>query len=672
MRGLLARERSARHDLAGREAELARLNERLAEDSRRDPLTGLLNRRALATDLPARSEAGPAVAVALCDVDRFKSYNDRLGHLAGDQALRALAATVQGALRGDDAAYRFGGEELLLVLAHARRRDRAVRRRAHPRAVADAALPHPDGLGGVLTVSIGVAFGTGDPAALLAEADSALYEAKAGGRNRVVGPSRSMAPRQPARRRSELIDEPVLRHLRGVLAIGRAAATGRGAQAVAEALAQTIRSELRFETVAVNFRDRSRDESETVLVLGDEAARAAIEGTGAPWKDWAPLVQPRHERCGALWLPAGAHDFTDDPTVWISPAPVAPALDAWQPEDMLLLPLRASTGELFGLVSVDNPRSGRRPDDAEITVLMAVADHAAVALEHIHREHALADASHELPEHRLAAVMLLAETLDLRDAGTSRHSLTVGGFARDIAKALGLPSERVERIRAAGVLHDLGKLGIADAILHKPGPLDEDEWREMKRHPEIGARILDHSGLADIAVLGQGAPRAHRRPRLPARPGGRGDPARGPDPRRRRRLRGDDGGPPVPGRHAGRRGRRGAPALGRVAVRRADRRRLPRARRRPAPADVAGYSLAGIIARTTVPPPGAPWTVSSPPSAPTRSARPWSPEPSVDSAPPMPSSRTSTSRYPRSSSTVTEACSACACFAMLASDSEMT
>ncbi len=308
-----------------------------------------------------------------------------------------------------------------------------------------------------------------------------------------------MAPRQPARRRSELIDEPVLRHLRGVLAIGRAAATGRGAQAVAEALAQTIRSELRFETVAVNFRDRSRDESETVLVLGDEAARAAIEGARAPWKDWAPLVQPRHERCGALWLPAGAHDFSDDPTVWISPAPVAPALDAWQPEDMLLLPLRASTGELFGLVSVDNPRSGRRPDDAEITVLMAVADHAAVALEHIHREHALADASHELPEHRLAAVMLLAETLDLRDAGTSRHSLTVGGFARDIAKALGLPSERVERIRAAGVLHDLGKLGIADAILHKPGPLDEDEWREMKRHPEIGARILDHSGLADIA-----------------------------------------------------------------------------------------------------------------------------------------------------------------------------
>jgi HD-GYP domain-containing protein (c-di-GMP phosphodiesterase class II) len=50
------------------------------------------------------------------------------------------------------------------------------------------------------------------------------------------------------------------------------------------------------------------------------------------------------------------------------------------------------------------------------------------------------------------------------------------------------------------VLHDLGKLGIADAILHKPGPLDEAEWREMRRHPEVGARILEHAGMRDIAV----------------------------------------------------------------------------------------------------------------------------------------------------------------------------
>jgi HD-GYP domain-containing protein (c-di-GMP phosphodiesterase class II) len=95
--------------------------------------------------------------------------------------------------------------------------------------------------------------------------------------------------------------------------------------------------------------------------------------------------------------------------------------------------------------------------------------------------------------------MLLAEALDMRDPSTGQHSRTVGDFARGIAERLGLTPERVERIHAAGVLHDLGKLGIADAILYKPGALSDTEWEEMKRHPEIGARILLHAGLTDIA-----------------------------------------------------------------------------------------------------------------------------------------------------------------------------
>src|SRR5581483_2481590 len=68
-----------------------------------------------------------------------------------------------------------------------------------------------------------------------------------------------------------------------------------------------------------------------------------------------------------------------------------------------------------------------------------------------------------------------------------------------MAIALDLTPDRVDRIYAAGVLHDLGKLGIADAILHKPGKLDDAEWKEIQRHPEIGARILEHAGLEDIA-----------------------------------------------------------------------------------------------------------------------------------------------------------------------------
>jgi diguanylate cyclase (GGDEF)-like protein/putative nucleotidyltransferase with HDIG domain len=100
---------------------------------------------------------------------------------------------------------------------------------------------------------------------------------------------------------------------------------------------------------------------------------------------------------------------------------------------------------------------------------------------------------------QLSAVLLLAETLDLRDAGTARHSQTVGRYSEQIAGRMGFAPEAVERIKIGGLLHDIGKLAVADAILHKPGALEPDEWAEVRRHAEVGARICSHAGLRDIA-----------------------------------------------------------------------------------------------------------------------------------------------------------------------------
>jgi putative nucleotidyltransferase with HDIG domain len=99
----------------------------------------------------------------------------------------------------------------------------------------------------------------------------------------------------------------------------------------------------------------------------------------------------------------------------------------------------------------------------------------------------------------LSAVLVLAETLDLRDTSTSSHSQTVGRLAALIAKALGFEDARVERVRLAGILHDIGKIGIPDWILHKPGKLDEAEWAEIRKHPEMGARIAASAKLDDIS-----------------------------------------------------------------------------------------------------------------------------------------------------------------------------
>ncbi len=430
-------------------------------------------------------------------MDHFKAYNDELGHLAGDQALRAIANTIRGVLRGQDLAYRFGGEELLLVLPGAGPEEAAAVAERVRTAVEAAALPHPCGNGGLVTVSIGVAAGTKGYGGLLARADAALYEAKRGGRNRVVSASSQAGAEAVGRQAEPRASVP----LRSMLALSRAAASGQGVIPVLEALAELIRSELSFQVVAINLLDEERKNLYAVVVEGDEEARQHLLGTSSTFREWEELLaSDKYVRQGALWLPAGAYEWEDESNMWTPTAAAAPDPDAWHPHDMLMLPMRTAAGEVLGLVSVDQPLHGHRPDDGELDVLMAVTDQAGLSVEQAQRDADGEDGSREQSQElRLAAVMLLAETLDLRDASTARHSRTVGAYARHTAAALGLSLDRVDRIHAAGVLHDLGKLGIADAILHKPGKLDAAEWKEIQRHPEVGARILEHSGLKDIA-----------------------------------------------------------------------------------------------------------------------------------------------------------------------------
>jgi diguanylate cyclase (GGDEF)-like protein/putative nucleotidyltransferase with HDIG domain len=105
----------------------------------------------------------------------------------------------------------------------------------------------------------------------------------------------------------------------------------------------------------------------------------------------------------------------------------------------------------------------------------------------------------DIAAERLLAVMLdLAETVDLRFSGTARHSETVGRYAEMMARELGLSEARTGRVRLAGLLHDIGKVGVPDSILQKPGRLSDEELAVIRRHPELGAQMLDHASLADV------------------------------------------------------------------------------------------------------------------------------------------------------------------------------
>lgn len=172
-------------------------HERLAAQSRVDELTGLLTRRAGLRALAELVTAGGpetdpvAVAVAMIDLDHFKAVNDAHGHLVGDRLLTHVAATCRRALRADDLLIRYGGEEFVAILPgqDARAAGAAAERL---RATVDRTpLRLRDGTTVHATVSVGVAVvvvgAVGDPIGrLLHEADSALYRAKASGRNKVV------------------------------------------------------------------------------------------------------------------------------------------------------------------------------------------------------------------------------------------------------------------------------------------------------------------------------------------------------------------------------------------------------------------------------------------------------------------------------------------------------
>jgi diguanylate cyclase (GGDEF)-like protein len=160
----------------------------------RDPLTGLYNRRCmqefLERELHRAQRQHRPLSVLMLDLDHFKRYNDRFGHAAGDELLRALGDTLLHSIRSDDVACRYGGEEFVIVLPECALPQAIGRAEEICKRVKQAPKPRPDDVRDPMTVSIGVAAygdsGANTVALLLKAADQALYQAKHDGRDRVV------------------------------------------------------------------------------------------------------------------------------------------------------------------------------------------------------------------------------------------------------------------------------------------------------------------------------------------------------------------------------------------------------------------------------------------------------------------------------------------------------
>ena len=174
---------------------LIEANKRLDRLSKIDPLTGTANRRWMSELLTALAnhprELRGSTAILMCDIDHFKDLNDRLGHAEGDRCLAQVAAIIEASVRtGSDHVARYGGEEFLAILPETSSEEALFIAERIRQSVLAAAIPNPgSGISPFVTISLGVTTRDGQtdwtPDELQWEADSALYQAKADGRNTV-------------------------------------------------------------------------------------------------------------------------------------------------------------------------------------------------------------------------------------------------------------------------------------------------------------------------------------------------------------------------------------------------------------------------------------------------------------------------------------------------------
>lgn len=153
-------------------------------------------------------------------------------------------------------------------------------------------------------------------------------------------------------------------------------------------------------------------------------------------------------------------------------------------QSICIVPLRANQ-RCMGLMILGEARREERErfTPEKIRLAHSIGDQTATALQR-------AELFDELQRTYLQTVVALARAVDAKDTYTANHAESVSKMALAIGKRLGLSPRELENLRYGAILHDIGKIGVADAVLQKPGRLNTDEWTQMRQHPVIGAQIL--------------------------------------------------------------------------------------------------------------------------------------------------------------------------------------
>jgi putative nucleotidyltransferase with HDIG domain len=150
-----------------------------------------------------------------------------------------------------------------------------------------------------------------------------------------------------------------------------------------------------------------------------------------------------------------------------------------------------SNGIQRGMLALFN-RNGNKSLDENDVLLDVIGRLIGNTLENLALNQNMQDTLLKLEETQKATVEGWVKLLDFRDKETEEHTIRVTNLALFAAVRLGFSKEELDRIQMGAMLHDIGKIAIDDAILGKPGPLNEEEWVQMRRHPEIAVQMLSH------------------------------------------------------------------------------------------------------------------------------------------------------------------------------------
>jgi diguanylate cyclase (GGDEF)-like protein len=461
------------HDLVRAVADLAAsalaVDSRLAAsraEARRDAVTGLGNRRAfdehLAEMVATAAAGGGSTALLLLDLDGLKSVNDSQGHAAGDVALREVARVLARSVRPDDAVFRLGGDEFAVVLAG--RRSAAVRvgerirrgLRQHRRAD----LPSVSG-------GIAVAPAQATTVSELArKADGALYAAKAAGRDRILAYESDDSFSMPAAT-AELEERTPLQ----ALIVDDDAPLRELVRTVLEGAGVEVDEAMSAAAMRVHLSDRTPDVLVLDLGLPDADGLELCRELKASRPTLPIVVLTGHDAVAAEGsaVSAGADAFLHKP---FGPLELIDVVER--------LAGRSERGQQSAR-AVSGTGGGQTQLLArDLRSLLEIERGQRLLLQRAYRQ----------------TVTALAAALESKDTSTEAHSKRVQRYAFLLAAAVDPLLIDDPSVEYGFLLHDIGKIGIPDHILKKPGPLTASERRLMETHTILGEQLL-----ADVEIL---------------------------------------------------------------------------------------------------------------------------------------------------------------------------